>query len=348
MNKRAALLSAVVGLVAVVAAVHPSAAAGPSGRIAFSVWNKEAFALYVADADGRHRTRVPGYHAFDVEHSPDGSQVAFAGYPSRTSTQRALMTVRRDGTHRQVLLSTPGWVRSPSWSPDGHQIVYAESVDVPTNGLQAPFAVGHWGKRCRLEVLDLRTGEVRTLLEGGGDASAGDFLGNWAGVTVGCPVSPKWSPRGDVIAFVADLEPYAGVSAAGAYSSTGVGPVMTIRPDGTGLRPLTGTRSLMGLDFSPDGARLAYGWAQKLEEATTLQLRTVGVDGSDDRLVADLGPDTEVGFPAWSPDGRSILAQLEDYNATGFAQLYRFPASGGRGIPVVTGRTHYVIPDWHR
>jgi Tol biopolymer transport system component len=214
--------------------------------------------------------------------------------------------------------------------------------------LQPPFGAGHYASRCRLDILDLRTRKVHTLLEGGVEISAADFVGDYAGAALGCPGTPKWSPRGDVIAFVADTEGSGALAPADLYRTVAVGPVMTIRPDGTDLRPLTGTRSLFGVDFAPDGSRLAYGWSPKAEDDSTYQLRSLAVDGSDDRLVADLGPNTQIGFPAWSPDGRSILAQVEDYNAAGLAQLWRFPASGGRGVRVLSGPTHYVIPDWHR
>jgi Tol biopolymer transport system component len=332
-----------IALVAVtVLTVHPSLSAAPKGRLAFSAWEHEQWRLYLADADGRHRVRVPASWAFDVEYAPDGQRVAFFGQPSPDSTKRALMTVRRDGSGRQVLLSSDEWPRSPSWSPDGRRIVYSVYEGLPSAAAQPPFGVGHWQSHCRLDVVDVATGRTETLLHSGASAGAADYLGDWAEVAVGCALSPKWSPKGDLIAFVADV--YAG----GTVADRARGPVMTIRPDGTDLRPLTGTRSFMGVDFSPDGSRIAYGWAQRDDDASALQLRTVAADGSDDRLVADLGPRTEVGFPAYSPDGSTILAQVEDYNREGLAQLYRFPASGGRGVPVVLGKKHFVIPDWHR
>ena len=135
--------------------------------------------------------------------------------------------------------------------------MYAESSDLPTNAFQASFGVGHYGSRCRLQVLDLRTRKVHTLLEGGLDVVALDYVADYAGVTLGCPGTPKWSPRGDVIAFVADTEGYGTLALDGQYRTVGAGPVMTIRPAGVvwvGVAAVCSTcAAWTGFAGSPDG-----------------------------------------------------------------------------------------------
>ncbi len=60
--------------------------------------------------------------------------------------------------------------------------------------------------------------------------------------------------------------------------------------------------------FSPDGAQLAYSWFN----GKTFELRTIRVDGTDDRVLLR-GEGLAFYWPHdWSRDGRYILAQLDD------------------------------------
>ena len=64
-----------------------------------------------------------------------------------------------------------------------------------------------------------------------------------------------------------------------------------------------------GSVFSPDGTQLAYRWG--LGE-TEFELRTVGVDGSDPRVLVGVRSDVATILPTdWSADGRHILAAVE-------------------------------------
>ena len=64
-----------------------------------------------------------------------------------------------------------------------------------------------------------------------------------------------------------------------------------------------------GSVFSPDGKQLAYRWG--LTDGR-FELRTVGLDGSDPRILVGVRPDIATILPTdWSPDGRHILAAIE-------------------------------------
>ena len=64
-----------------------------------------------------------------------------------------------------------------------------------------------------------------------------------------------------------------------------------------------------GSVFSPDGKRLAYRWALN---NLGYELRTVDLDGSDQRVLLGERPDITTILPTdWSADGRHILAAVE-------------------------------------
>jgi hypothetical protein len=78
-----------------------------------------------------------------------------------------------------------------------------------------------------------------------------------------------------------------------------------VRPDGSELQRLPGgPGNRWHPDWSPDGTRIAYDHGLPDGRA---EIRTVAVDGSDDRLVVGCeDPCLGQAGPAWSPDGRSI------------------------------------------
>jgi Tol biopolymer transport system component len=78
-----------------------------------------------------------------------------------------------------------------------------------------------------------------------------------------------------------------------------------VRPDSTQLQRLPrGPGNRWHPDWSPDGTRIVYDHG--LPDARA-EIRTVGVDGRDDRLVDGCeDPCLRQAGPAWSPDGRSI------------------------------------------
>lgn len=64
-----------------------------------------------------------------------------------------------------------------------------------------------------------------------------------------------------------------------------------------------------GSVFSPDGKRMAYRWFMNAPER--YELRTVGLDGSDQRVLVGVRPDLISVLPTdWSPDGRHILGAV--------------------------------------
>ena len=140
------------------------------------------------------------------QYSPDGSWIYFSAHPRTSDYGRALWRVRPDGTGAgQIGPAIDHYRRDmhPSASPDGTRLVYTHTMG---NGEPT------------IRVLDLRTGVVNTF---------SDLAGS----------SPRWSPRGDWIAYVAREA------------------IRVMRPDGSDQRVVSmpGRRYLGEANWSPTG-----------------------------------------------------------------------------------------------
>jgi hypothetical protein len=145
--------------------------------------------------------------------SPDGAWVYFVG--SEEPSRSALWRIRPDGTALERLPSSPAeprLVQAPSPSPDGTRLAY-----VARNESYGDYF---------LHVRNVATGSAARIA--GGQAAA-----------------PRWSPRGDLIA-------YSESASYGGYS----GPLRVVRPDGSGNRVVTPGSYDPGADWSPDGRYL--------------------------------------------------------------------------------------------
>ena len=138
-----------------------------------------------------------------------------------------------------------------------------------------------------------------------------------------------------------------------AFSSGG--DIIVVEPDGTGRRTLiSGASETGGLDYSPDGQRLAY-WS-RAEAGGTWDLIVVDSNGANPVTIAsgtaDSGSD-----PAWSPDGAAVAYSAKTPGAKGTvcrtwngefctSRIYRAAADGSGtrliGDPGMDARA----PDW--
>ena len=180
--------------------------------------------------------------------SRDGSWVYFSG---GTYSGWSMFRARADGTGKEPLSFSPGW-SAHEWgvdpSPDGSQVVFVRDGDYDAG---------------QLVIGDFATGEARPL----------DLKG----------LSPRWSPDGTQIAFVATSTPY----------YYGSGPAAVVNADGSAARALTLTNIVGELDWSPDGRYL------------------VGGTGGNSLVIIEVATGTEVAVsypdvwdlrsPAWRP-----------------------------------------------
>ena len=214
-------------------------------------------------------------------------------------------------------LKSIGFGSAPSLSPDGTRVVHmGPAVDGPADGLY---------------ITDLASGTSTRL----------------SGTTTG-DMNPLWSPDGQTIAFTRG--PSSGlIGAPGPYN------IMVSNVDGSTLHPLTeGNAANYAMAWMPDGIRLLYTVAardgaslslmdiqtgvvtplfdinyngtvvvspdgQRLAFEEMLPLDKNGLfvsnlDGSNRIQLAD-GDPYIVTVPAWSPDGKWVLASVHDSDA---------------------------------
>ena len=101
------------------------------------------------------------------------------------------------------------------------------------------------------------------------------------------------------------------------HPTTPIMPPMAVRPftasPGSGRWPA----------FSPDGARVAYSWADDEHGTRHIYIKSAS-RGPEIRLTPGAGSNS---FPSWSPDGRLIAFLRED--SAGSVGLYVIPPEGG-------------------
>lgn len=199
--------------------------------------------------------------------SPDGKQIAvgagaFPGFSSPLEDKGTAQVgiVNADGSGFHFVTSGANSNAFPWFAPDGKHIVYRS---------EGPEGQG-------LRILNLDDHSVKVLTE------AYDNF-------------PVWSPRGDLIAFMRQID--------------GFFQIMTIHPDGTGLEQLTHTKGNEAhTAWSPDGERLLFTSSRmgfKDEAVYTNNPQPYGeifVMRKDGTEIEQLTDDQwEEGAPAWQP-----------------------------------------------
>ena len=199
----------------------------------------EHTSIYIADANGRHPRRLVklGRHP---TWSPDGKRLAF-------SLRGAVYVVQADGRKRHRITPLPpgrnGPDNEPAWSPDGRRIAYAggtgtyDLFTVSPNGqgrTQITTIAGNgggprspsWSPDGREIAFADYSGIFTIRPDGSGLQEISSYLSLLPGGTTcgagAMPEHPSWAPDGDEIVF------------------SGGRQLCAVRPDGSGLRLVTG------------------------------------------------------------------------------------------------------------
>ncbi len=244
--------------------------------------------------------------------SPDGTLVAFfskdpafghAGGPYHPFVGPADGSQPARQISDGIVMWDPVYV-APTWSPDGTRIAF-NGYDIAANDVG--IAVAH-----------VDGSGTSLIVEGGYNFAYAD---------------PAWSPDGRWIAYRDASSEIEGTA------------LMVVPADGgEPLRILSAadkTDSFGRLDWSPDGARLAYE-RRRSPEPGDFQVATVELASRKQRIIS---PDGVPSFePVWSPDGRS-LAYIEDPpGESGTANLVVVDRDGANRVEL--GPTIGCMPQW--
>lgn len=292
--------------------------------------------IVVMDADGRRRHLVAGSSLRRLNlapdrpvWSPDGRRLAFAavvGHRTRPvdSPVTDLFVVQANGSGLRRLTHT-GSARAPTWSPDGHTVVFAATTffNVPSNIFRS-VATSLW----RVNLDGTHPHALTTAVQGQVDYP-GSFSpdgmrlaftrvkqgliaqrevevisADGSGLQLLAPESADaaFSPDGNQIAFVSSRDRN-GIVRTGEDEGAHADELYVMNADGRDQRRLTYTAELSELapSWSPDGTRIAYA---RQAEGFTKSVAVVNADGSCGReIAADPRGNTWYSEPSWRPGG---------------------------------------------
>ena len=213
--------------------------------------------------------------------SPDGARLAFAS--NRSGSWDLYLLVLETGTIT-ALTDTPEYDAAPAWSPDGQYLAfetYAANPEViATGGNSAVTAVEYSRTSLEIALMPVSGDQEPILLS---EHPAADF-------------APAWSPLGRQIAFVS--------------TRSGEREIWLADLDQTGEGRLTNlsnspTSAESHPTWSPDGNSLA--WAGIEDGSHGLYI----LDGEARSSYIGSGD-----WPAWSPNGKILLASLVEPNGS--------------------------------
>ncbi len=282
-NRRRRILATVAIVLALSVSVVPSVQAGESagsGLIAAARFcdanGGNPQIVTVSPRDGATRVLTTGNADTIPDLSPDGRTVVFErcvlGLDCDQAGKINVWKMRSDGSRAQPLTSCDGTkclgAFDPAFSPDGKYIAYVEDRLTGDVNFNGVF------------IMDSNGRQSRRVTSTGPDALPDS--------------QPQFSPDGRRLVFSREL-------------ADGTNQLMTVRLDGTGLRPLLSGVDGSAPSWSPDGKRIAFTLVTHTAESRVLDIATVRPDGAGLRPLTRNGSDSASFAPEYSPDGTRIV-----------------------------------------
>jgi TolB protein len=260
-----------------------------------------------------------GLAAAPADATPPGRNGALAWMRLPAQRPPDLWVANPDGSAQRRILSTRRNVEAePAWSPVAPTSL-AFIRETPT-------------QRQEVWVGDIASGAIRRVTRHRSFTFA-----------------PSFSPDGRRIAYETDVD----FPPAKSEDDPEPPPeIYVVGADGTGARRLTRDRlDSIDPDFSPDGTRIVFSEARRVDPGRTIQNRIaiMNADGSGRRALTRFGSFRAVN-PEWMPDGRQIVferirqdrrpySDLEIMNAdgSGIRALLATPAYETNAVPSPDG-----------
>ena len=299
--------------------------------------------VYLVDPDSGEAApveRLPSSTESGPRWSPDGEYVAFVSGQSDNLDIR-LVGVKGTETLRS-LTSTEGNEESPRWNADSDQVAYVANLDGHSDVYVSPLAEG---SPVRITAEDTEEflgdwspdGQWLVFTRRGNEESRGLWLRNPAGVnlfrlTSDDDVNPVWSPDGDAIAFVRNVDGNRDI-------------YLLLPEDDDDWRGPVKAQPLIASpaadhspDWAPDGDTLVY----VSERDGNAEIYTLESDEGDppQRLTTNEAEDSQ---PVWSPDGKRI-AFVSDLHGDG--EIFVMNADGSNQQRLTHNDVRDHSPDW--
>lgn len=272
---------------------------------------------------------------FTGERGPFDSRIAFLS--TRGGRFKDVYVMSVDGGDVQRLTDANTINLSPSWSPDGRQIVLTSfqrnnpdlfAIDVASrtwkrlSNLRGLNLGGRWspsGDRLAVTIEFDGNSEIALLDRDG--ALSRRLTDHWA-----IDVSPSWSPDGRRLAFCSSRSGSPQIYVIDANGGT---PQRVTRDGSYNTSPA----------WSPSGDRLAY----TSRVGGRFQVFTMKLDGTDLTQVTRSAGDNE--DASWSPDGRYLVFSS---SRRGEPRLYVSDRNGYTQTELTAGKGGDTSPSWSR